>query len=214
MGSNTEIMSSMIGGALQVVATQPLNNIMNAKQAGKKFTINFKGIVPATIGNATTIGVVFYVEAKIRRYVPNVYLSAGIVGGINSIVTSPFENIRIRKVLHLPQLYTPRILYRGMASYFPREVIAWSCYIGSYNSLRKNDVHPLIAGGFAGWFSWFTTYPIDVIKTRIQGSNTMKYQQAIEMGNLWKGFGYCSARAIIGNSICFYTYETLKSSSA
>lgn len=210
--TNKEVLSSMMGGALQVIVTQPLNNLMNAKQVGKKITFNWSGSIPATIGNATTIGVVFYVESQIRKYVPNVYMSSAIVGGINSIVTIPFENIRIRKVLHLKPKYTRAILYRGMGAYFPRETIAWSCYIGSYNSLRDREFHPLVAGGFAGWFSWFTTYPIDVIKTRIQSSK-ISYKEAINKGHLWKGFGLCSVRAIIGNSICFYTYETFRNSS-
>ena len=207
---NKEIVSGMIGGSIQVIATQPLNNMMNAKQAGMNISFNWRGIVPATITNGTTIAVVFYTESNVREYVPNVYMSSAIVGGLNSIVTCPFENIRIRKLLNRNS-HPLRLVssFRGLGAYFPRETIAWSCYIGSYNSLRERNIHPLISGGFAGWFSWFTTYPIDVIKTRIQGSK-MTYKQAFKKGRLWEGFGYCSVRAILGNAICFYTYETIK----
>merc|ERR1712157_530279 len=34
-----------------------------------------------------------------------------------------------------------------------------------------DDVKPFIAGGVAGMMSWYVTYPIDCIKTRIQATD-------------------------------------------
>merc|ERR1719229_1784151 len=64
-----------------------------------------------------------------------------------------------------------------------REVPAFGCYFGSYD-IVVNDIlryqggdtlfdrtKPFLAGGFAGMFSWYFTYPIDCVKTRIQASS-------------------------------------------
>ncbi len=61
----------------------------------------------------------------------------------------------------------------------------------------------------AGLCNWTVTYPIDVIKSRQMASN-ISISQAFRMGNLWKGFSICAARAVIVNAIDFWIYETVK----
>ena len=38
--------------------------------------------------------------------------------------------------------------------------------------MKKENVPIFLSGSLAGTFSWFCTYPIDVIKTRTQSSNS------------------------------------------
>lgn len=64
-----------------------------------------------------------------------------------------------------------------------------------------------ISGGIAGCSSWLFTYPLDTVKSRIQGNICKTMKDAIKMGNLFTGLNYCLLRAFIANSIGFTTYE-------
>ena len=77
-----------------------------------------------------------------------------------------------------------RACYRGMVPTLAREGPSVGVYIALYHKLcaffSKNpeDLHKLgvgyllLAGGIAGSSSWIITYPIDVVKSRIQGDIT------------------------------------------
>lgn len=94
-----------------------------------------------------------------------------------------------RCFLHVPMLRGPldctnqiwrseglRGVYRGMGITVAREIPAFSVYFASYEAMtRQRDpnqpigtLHMMAAGGFAGVFSWLFTYPIDLIKSRLQ----------------------------------------------
>ena len=53
------------------------------------------------------------------------------------------------------------------------------------------------------------TYPIEVIKNRQMAQN-IGLKDAINIGNIWKGYPICALRAVIVNSMNFWTYETVK----
>ena len=57
--------------------------------------------------------------------------------------------------------------------------------------------------------SWLFTYPLDTIKTRIQGRVSSSIKEALKMGSLFSGITLCMIRAFIVNSVGFYTYEKL-----
>jgi len=70
-----------------------------------------------------------------------------------------------------------RGLGKGMNATILREVPAFGVYFVSYEIMCREftpegGICPtwglLLAGGFAGCFSWMTSYPIDVIKSRLQ----------------------------------------------
>ncbi|XP_037081022.1 mitochondrial basic amino acids transporter-like, partial [Pollicipes pollicipes] len=119
-----------------------------------------------------------------------------IAGGCQAIVVSPMELVKSqlqvqsdttgmgRRFFRSPwdccrQLYAStgwRGLMRGYWITVAREVPAFGLYFGTYELLttglvgdqRKSLSHMLLAGGMAGVASWVFTYPIDVVKTRIQ----------------------------------------------
>lgn len=61
----------------------------------------------------------------------------------------------------------------------------------------------------AGAFSWLFTYPIDVIKTRIQSGESKNIFQSYKTGHLFKGLQICLFRSFFVNSIGFFIYEQI-----
>ena len=54
--------------------------------------------------------------------------------------------------------------------------------------------------------SWLITYPIDVIKTRIQ-SEKYNLKNALSKGKFNHGLSYCLLRSFIVNGFSFLVYE-------
>ena len=65
----------------------------------------------------------------------------------------------------------------------------------------------LISGGITGVVCWSTLYPFDVIKTRVQSNMSISYLDAIKQKRFYSGIHFCLIRALISNSILFYSYE-------
>lgn len=169
-------------------------------------------------------------------------------GAIQSLVLSPVELVKIRLQLQSSesQLTGPsqvaraifkaeglRGIYRGLTITALRDSPAHAAYFWTYECLREN-LHPgcrkngqetfatmLLAGGLAGVASWICCYPLDVIKTRIQGqtsSSPLRYSGIVDCFKrsvreegynvLWRGLGTAVARAFIVNGAIFTAYET------
>ena len=67
----------------------------------------------------------------------------------------------------------------------------------------------MVAGALAGLANWTMTYPFDIVKSR-QIAQGLTIKEAINIGNLWKGYPVCATRAVIVNAVNFWTYETVK----
>ena len=73
-----------------------------------------------------------------------------------------------------------RGIFRGLGTTICREVPGCGTYFFAYEFMTRSSgensesgspvstVHMLLAGGFSGSLSWVLTYPIDVVKTRLQ----------------------------------------------
>jgi solute carrier family 25 carnitine/acylcarnitine transporter 20/29 len=88
-----------------------------------------------------------------------------------------------------------------------KEVPSATIYYGIYHYLKEKDVSILLSGSLAGVASWFSIYPLDTIKTRLQAGTATNVKDAFRQGNLWKGLNLCLLRAFITNGIGFYVYE-------
>ena len=122
--------------------------------------------------------------------------------------------------LKLSQIDTQVLLIEMLHDYFKtpgktmscvRECIAFSVYFGVYDICKHTYELPIIVcGSLAGLANWTITYPIDVIKSR-QMCQNIGINEALQQGQLWKGYSICALRSIIVNAAIFYTYETSKS---
>ena len=122
-------------------------------------------------------------------------------------------------------------LYRGFIATAARQAPAFAVYFTTYNGLKtqaaKYDQDSLLvsitAGGIAGSLSWAVSYPVDLIKNRIQAmpldskmnhSISAVARQFVQENGwraLFRGFWLTIIRAFPVNGVIFPTYEwTLK----
>lgn len=123
-----------------------------------------------------------------------------------------------------------RGLFQGINPLFLRDVPGFLTYFASYEVLldllsqRKSrvDVGPLatvFAGGLAGMIAWASTFPFDVIKSRMQadGNNGIfLYKGAVDcfvqgyktsgVRSLFSGLGPTLLRAFPTNAVIFSVY--------
>lgn len=123
-----------------------------------------------------------------------------------------------------------RGLFQGISPLLFRDIPGFVTYFGSYEILldllsqtkSRAEVGPLatiFAGGFAGMISWASTFPFDVIKSRMQADGnggTLLYKGAIDcfvqnyktsgFRGLYSGLGPTLLRAFPTNAVIFYVY--------
>lgn len=102
--------------------------------------------------------------------------------------SSVYQDINLSILLELINTFVSQVvkteglrgIFRGLGSTICREVPGFGSYFLAYEFLTRSTgengeygppvgtVHMLLAGGFSGTISWVLTYPIDVVKTRLQ----------------------------------------------
>ena len=145
-----------------------------------------------------------------NKHVNNHWMSGFMSGIIGSFIICPFEYYKINMQQSEKQIINMRTLggcFKNVGYVICREGPAMRIYFGTYNELKKKDIPLFLAGGTAGLSSWFFTYPLDTIKSRIQGNVCKTLGEAIRMGSLLNGLSFCLIRAFIANSAGFITYE-------
>lgn len=136
------------------------------------------------------------------------FLAGAIAGLAQSPIASPLELAKTRMQLQSSTCknnknYTGAIhclrdiykhagitgIFNGLGITALRETPSFGIYFLTYETLTRNNnnstvpittIHMLIAGGLAGTASWIVTYPIDVIKSRLQADINSKYSGAID----------------------------------
>ena len=153
--------------------------------------------------------ITFPTVERTKPYTQNSFLSGCIAGIAITPIVFCFDIGKIKQQTKQPITIKTILNARGRYSTFARESLASSIYFGSYFTCRDYGWHPLLAGGTAGLCNWTFTYPIDVIKSR-QIAQNLTIKQALNMGNLWRGYPICATRGIIVNAIDFWVYESVK----
>ena len=60
-----------------------------------------------------------------------------------------------------------------------REIPAVFSYFSSYQYFREKNMSIFLSGSLAGTISWFITYPVDTIKTRLQNNSCKTIKEAM-----------------------------------
>lgn len=164
------------------------------------------------------------------------HIAAGAIAGFaQSFISGPMEMAKIRLQVQKNLVYKSAIdcliksakcggvreVYRGITLTVMREIPGFSAYFFTYEALMKygssSTLEMLFAGGMAGVVSWLITYPIDVVKTRIQSDgikgDPIKYKGTIhcikcglaEEGYrfLFRGLNSTLIRAFPTNAVTF-----------
>jgi len=170
----------------------------------------------------------------------------GVVAGLStSLVSTPVEHTRIRMQLQgnvplttfqcvrqIVKAYGMGGLYKGNVPTMCRDGIAFGIYFSMYewikrkmlnNQQSQNNLNTggvIFAGGLAGITLWLATFPIDMIKTKIQADSLQRpafrgmidcFVKTYQTGGLktfYKGLTPCLLRATPVNGGTFLAYET------
>jgi solute carrier family 25 (mitochondrial carnitine/acylcarnitine transporter), member 20/29 len=126
-----------------------------------------------------------------------------------------------------------RGVYQGLGPTILRNTPAVSLYFGVYEWTRSkltpkggsvNDLgaaSTLAAGALGGFAYWGTTYPMDAIKSAMQGDAPerpkRKYKSVIDCAKqmykqggikrFYAGYAPCVIRSVPANAVCFLAYE-------
>lgn len=200
----------------------------------------YKGISSPLTGVAAINAIVFGVYGNVQRRstdpesLRSHFFAGAAAGFAQSILCSPMELVKTRVQLMgsgspfqcLKNIYRSegvRGVFKGYGLTVMREIPAFSSYFVTYELLTKTDsdvpvstVRMLLAGGLAGTASWVITYPVDVIKSRLQSdgmAGPAKYTGALDClkkSTASEGYSFLSRglfstilRAFPTNAACF-----------
>lgn len=205
---------------------------------GGTLSTAYRGVGAPLGGIAVINALVFGAYGNTRRALPNpdslkTHATAGFTAGmLQSFACAPVELVKTRQQLAkagdpIPQsawsgtryiLKTGGVkgLFRGLGITMARDGPAFTIYFTAYEAMTRGDqsvMKVFMAGGLAGMLSWVVLYPIDVVKSRLQGDAVGKYKgswdcfvQSIRTDG-WKcmgrGLGAVALRAFISNGACF-----------
>ncbi|EEB15076.1 mitochondrial carnitine/acylcarnitine carrier protein CACL, putative [Pediculus humanus corporis] len=170
----------------------------------------YKGISSPLAGVAVINAIVFGVYGTVQKNLTepeslkSCFASGAVAGLVQSFICSPMELVKSRTQIQESKIITGpfqtfRDIYRkqglkgifkGLNITFLREGLGFGIYFSTYEWLTRNNdskpistLHLLGAGGTAGAASWMFTYPLDVIKSRIQidgMSGNKQYQNSFD----------------------------------
>ncbi|XP_037959327.1 mitochondrial basic amino acids transporter isoform X2 [Teleopsis dalmanni] len=211
----------------------------------------YRGMTSPMAGIGAVNAIVFGVYGNIQRFsdhpesLQSHFMAGSIAGVFQSIVCSPMELAKTRVQLqhdapnaiqfkspwdcfkHIVRTEGIRGTFKGLPVTTLRDVPGFAGYFVSYEYLMglpssPNAFHCLLAGGFAGMFSWLVCYPIDVVKTCIQadgGGGKRKYDGYIDCMRknyatdgfhfFWRGFSSTLVRAFPMNAACFFVVSLI-----
>ncbi|XP_065167783.1 mitochondrial basic amino acids transporter-like [Atheta coriaria] len=152
----------------------------------------FRGMTSPLAAVAGINAIVFSIYGQTQKCFddPNAYkthfLSGACAGFFQSVIASPMELAKVRVQIHntvgplecIRHIYHSegvKGVFRGLTMTVLRDVPSFALYFLTYEYLaREQDGRHagtsqlLMAGGLAGVVSWTLTYPLDMIKTRMQ----------------------------------------------
>ena len=215
-----EFYLGLMVGVVQTSIGHPLDTIKTNFQNKTRLDLSkinlqflYRGLKYPLFSSVMTNGCLFYSNKYFFDYFKNNYYSGFMTGLICSPLINGLEALKVQHQTNKKSLFSYKnkfkILKLGFSATLPRESIAGSLYFGTYYYLRQ-DYNSFTSGSVAGVSSWLFTYPLDVIKTRLQSGNSKNWKTAILKGGLFNGLSICLIRSFIVNGISFTLYEYLK----
>ncbi|KOX77561.1 Mitochondrial carnitine/acylcarnitine carrier protein CACL [Melipona quadrifasciata] len=158
----------------------------------------YRGISSPMAGVALVNAVIFGVYGETRRHIPDpnslssCFVSGALAGLAQSPICSPIELAKTRMQLRTSSSGTQfsgpmdclrytykhegyRGVFRGLNVTLLREIPSYGTYFLTYEILTRtpdnapvSTAYMLLAGGLAGTASWTVSYPLDLVKSRIQ----------------------------------------------
>lgn len=199
------------------------------------------------VGACVSVQFYAFHEAKRQLPESNVYVHGAIAGIVNTPITAPVEQLRIllqtqpadKKFYHGPRDALSKIysqyglkgIFRGFNITLLREAQAYGVWFYAYEQLihyaqrsqginrhEINTFQLLLAGALSGQALWLASYPLDVIKSRIQSDlnfdkKVSSFNVAKQLFNqhgfkgFWKGIGPALVRAVPCSAGTFATVE-------
>lgn len=198
----------------------------------------YRGVGAPLGGIAVVNAIVFGAYGNTRRSLPNSNsltshaIAGSAAGALQSFACAPIELVKTRQQLAKPGEGMPsgawagarhivrtggfKALFRGLSVTIARDSPAFAIYFTSYEAMTRGDqsvMKVFTAGGVAGTLSWVLLYPIDVVKSRLQGDAIGRYVGAWDCfvksvrTDGWRcmsrGLGAVTLRAFISNGACF-----------
>lgn len=205
-------------GCSQTIVGHPFDTAKTRIQAGRPVDMYklYRGVSFPLFTSCLTNSVMFGSYSRFRE-AHNDFVSGFLAGIVIAPIMTPIEKSKIDfqvspKMTLRDIRYTS--LFRGFQATLLRESFSTGIYFSSYHSCKDAEyftgsTNVLFSGGIAGMMSWLFTYPVDVIKTRIQSGEGVTFSQAYHGGMLYRGLGICLARSFIVNSLGFFIYEKI-----
>mgnify|MGYP000985762830 CR=1 FL=1 len=206
-GLTTGISQIVIGHPLDTIKVNLQNNSYNYTNYNYKnlnFKNLYKGISYPLFTNSFITSIQFGVFNTLRNKDNSLLMSSVGSGIFTGVITTPIDRFKIKKQISAAKIYYKP--FKGITLSLLREIPANIIYFNIYYYFRE-EYGILFSGGLAGVLSWTFTYPIDVLKTRIQSDKFNNLQHAFSKRSLFKGIVPCISRALIVNSFGFYVYE-------
>ncbi|XP_055634825.1 mitochondrial basic amino acids transporter [Toxorhynchites rutilus septentrionalis] len=206
----------------------------------------YRGMSSPMAGVAAVNAIVFGIYGNVQRKMSDPeslyshFLAGNAAGLAQSFICSPMELVKTRMQLqeNLPGEATKfkgplqctrhiwraegfRGIFRGLGITAARDMPGFSSYFVSYELMVRSVSNPspfviLMAGGLAGTISWLLTFPIDVIKSRLQADGMTgkpKYNGIVDclrrshaeegLSFLSRGLASTLMRAFPMNAVCF-----------
>ncbi|XP_021945495.1 mitochondrial basic amino acids transporter [Folsomia candida] len=161
------------------------------------------------------------------------FAAGSVSGAVQSFIASPMELVKTRMQVNesqaTPSTSSPnkapssmevlrsiyqkeggliRGVFKGWGVTVAREIPGFGTYFATYEALttRSQEVGTfgmMMAGGLAGVMSWIVTFPIDVVKTRLQSDVSGKYSGAIDcLKKTYQAEGYSAfSRGLVSTVI-------------
>jgi solute carrier family 25 (mitochondrial carnitine/acylcarnitine transporter), member 20/29 len=216
--NDNSFVAGLITGISQTIIGYPLDTIKVNLQSNNYKSYNYKNINYKNINyknlykgisyplytNSFITSIQFGVFNSLKNNDNSLFMSSFGAGFFTGIITAPIDRFKIKKQISANNIYYKP--FKGVTLSLLREIPANIIYFNIYYKFRE-EYGILFSGGLAGVLSWALTYPIDVLKTRIQSDKFNNLHHAISKKSLFKGFIPCISRALIVNSLGFYVYE-------